>query len=110
MFGGSRWKCGYFYRDTWLFDPANDSWTRQITSDAPAGDFNLSFARDPLTNLVYARDTHHLYSYNPAHYHYLRECELDAALAQTRADLVAGRVVQESPEAHLARLDALSAA
>jgi len=42
-----------------------------------------------------------------ARYHYLRECELDAALAQTRADLAAGRAVQESPEAHLARLDAL---
>ena len=41
-----------------------------------------------------------------AHYHYLRDCELDAALAQTRADLAAGRAVQESPEAHLARLDA----
>lgn len=44
-----------------------------------------------------------------SHYHYLRECELDAALAETRADLVAGRTVQESPEAHLARLDALKA-
>ncbi|BBL60185.1 prevent-host-death protein [Methylomonas koyamae] len=42
-----------------------------------------------------------------AHYHYLRECELDAALAQTRADLAAGRFTQESPEAHLARLDKL---
>ena len=42
-----------------------------------------------------------------AHYHYLRECELDAALAETRADLAAGRFVQESPEAHLARLDTL---
>ncbi|ATG91960.1 type II toxin-antitoxin system Phd/YefM family antitoxin [Methylomonas sp. LW13] len=42
-----------------------------------------------------------------AHYHYLRECELDAALAQTRADLAAGRFTQESPEAHLARLDTL---
>ena len=42
-----------------------------------------------------------------AQYHYLRECELDAALAQTRADLAAGRRVQESPEAHLARLDAM---
>jgi hypothetical protein len=42
-----------------------------------------------------------------AHYHYLRECELDAALAQTQADLVAGRFVKESPEAHLARLDNL---
>ena len=42
-----------------------------------------------------------------AHYHYLRECELDAALAQTQADLANGRFVQESPEAHLARLDTL---
>ncbi len=42
-----------------------------------------------------------------AHYHHLRECELDAALAQTRADLDAGRFVQESAQAHLARLDKL---
>ncbi len=42
-----------------------------------------------------------------AQYHYLRECELDAALAQTRADMAAGRIVQESPEAHLARLEAM---
>lgn len=41
-----------------------------------------------------------------AHYHYLRTCELEAALAETRADLAAGRCVTESPEAHLARLDA----
>jgi hypothetical protein len=38
---------------------------------------------------------------------YLRECELDSALAQTRADLAAGRSVQESPEAHLERLGKL---
>ena len=43
-----------------------------------------------------------------AHYHYLRECELEAALAQSRADVAAGRFVQESPEAHLARLDKLA--
>ena len=43
-----------------------------------------------------------------AHYHHLRECELDAALAQTRADLAAGRVVQESAQAHVARLDKLA--
>ncbi len=42
-----------------------------------------------------------------AHYHYLRECELDAALAETRADLAAGRMVQGPPADHLARLDAL---
>lgn len=39
------------------------------------------------------------------HYQYLRECELDAALAETRADLAAGRFVEESAEEHLARLD-----
>lgn len=39
-----------------------------------------------------------------AQYHYLRECELEAALAETRADLAAGRFVQESPEEHVARL------
>ncbi|MCX7112236.1 MAG: type II toxin-antitoxin system Phd/YefM family antitoxin [Proteobacteria bacterium] len=42
-----------------------------------------------------------------AHYHYLRECELDAALAETRTDLAAGHFVKESPEDHLARVDAL---
>ena len=40
-----------------------------------------------------------------AHYHHLRECELEAALAETRAELAAGRFVKESPEEHLARLD-----
>ena len=43
-----------------------------------------------------------------AHYRHLRECELEAALAQTRADVTAGRFVEESPEAHLARLDKLA--
>jgi hypothetical protein len=37
-------------------------------------------------------------------YHYLRECELEAALAQTRADLAEGRFVKENAEEHLARL------
>ena len=40
-----------------------------------------------------------------AHYHYLRECELEAALSETRADMEAGRVVRESPEAHLERIE-----
>lgn len=43
-----------------------------------------------------------------AHYQYLRECELDAALAETRADLAAGRFVEESATDHLARLDKLA--
>jgi hypothetical protein len=40
-----------------------------------------------------------------AHYQYLRECELDAALAQSRGDIAEGRFLVESPEAHLARLE-----
>ena len=36
-----------------------------------------------------------------ARYHYLRECELDAALVESRADLAAGRAVHESFEAPL---------
>ena len=42
-----------------------------------------------------------------AQYHYLRECELDAALAQSRADEAAGRYVAESAQAHMERLDSL---
>lgn len=42
-------------------------------------------------------------------YHHLRECELEAALAEARADLDAGRVVSESAAEHLARLDRLDA-
>ncbi|WGS87322.1 type II toxin-antitoxin system Phd/YefM family antitoxin [Methylomonas sp. MED-D] len=40
-----------------------------------------------------------------AHYHYLRECELDAAIAETKADLAAGRFTTESVEEHMAWLD-----
>lgn len=40
-------------------------------------------------------------------YHYLRECELDAALAQCRADVGAGQYIQESAAAHMARVEAL---
>lgn len=43
-----------------------------------------------------------------AHYHHLRECELDAALAESRADIAAGRWVKESPEAHVTRALAMN--
>jgi len=39
-----------------------------------------------------------------AQYHYLRECELEAALAETRADVAAGRFVKESAVAHVKRV------
>ena len=40
---------------------------------------------------------------NVDHYNYLRECELEAALAQSRADIAAGRFVRESAQAHVDR-------
>jgi hypothetical protein len=43
-----------------------------------------------------------------AQYHYLRECELDAALAESRANIATGQFAKESPEAHLARIDAIN--
>ena len=45
-----------------------------------------------------------------AHYHYLRECELDAALAQSRADTAAGCFVAETVEQHMTRLEGMLAA
>ncbi len=37
------------------------------------------------------------------HYEYLRECEIAAAWAQTRADVAAGRYRRESSDEHMAR-------
>jgi hypothetical protein len=42
------------------------------------------------------------------HYRYLRECELSAALAESQADLAAGRFVKESVDAHMKRLTKLA--
>ena len=42
-----------------------------------------------------------------AQYHSLRECELEAALAQSRADIRAGRAVQENAQAHRDRMEAM---
>lgn len=40
------------------------------------------------------------------HYQYLRECELEAALAESRTDIAAGRFVIDSVEAHVERITA----
>ena len=79
---------------------ANDLKTKGIA----AIEFALSTAPEAIVSV---RGKDRFVVMDMAHYHYLRECELDAALAETRADLAASRVVQESPEAHLARLDTL---
>ncbi len=39
-----------------------------------------------------------------AQYHYLRECELEAALAETHTDVAAGRFVKESASDHVKRV------
>jgi len=41
-------------------------------------------------------------------YAHLRECELEAALAESKADLDAGRFVKESVEKHIKRLAKLA--
>lgn len=41
-------------------------------------------------------------------YAHLRECELEAALAESKADLDAGRFVRESVEQHIERLAKLA--
>lgn len=41
------------------------------------------------------------------HYQYLRECELEAALAESKADLASGRFVKETVSLHIKRLKQL---
>jgi PHD/YefM family antitoxin component YafN of YafNO toxin-antitoxin module len=41
-------------------------------------------------------------------YQYLRECELEAALAESRADLEAGRFVKETVISHIKRIEELN--
>lgn len=81
---------------------ANDLKTKGIS----AIEFALSTATEAIVSV---RGKDRFVVMDVAHYHYLRECELDAALTESRADLTAGRAVQESAEAHLARLDGLNA-
>ena len=44
---------------------------------------------------------------NNAQYRHLRECELEAALAESRADLEAGRFVKETVAKHIQRIKKL---
>lgn len=79
---------------------ANDLKTRGIAA------IETSLAATPEA-VISVRGTDRYVVMELAHYHYLRECELEAALAQSRADLAAGRAVQESAADHVKR--ALSA-
>ena len=41
-------------------------------------------------------------------YQYLRECELEAALAESKVDLEAGRFVKETVAQHIKRINAIN--
>lgn len=41
------------------------------------------------------------------HYNHLRECELDVAIAEVRADVAAGRFKIQTPEEHVAEVLAM---
>jgi len=79
---------------------ANDLKVRGIAAieDALAGQAEATIS---------VRGTQRFVVMEVAQYHYLRECELEAALAQSRADLSAGRAVQETAQAHMDRLEAM---
>jgi hypothetical protein len=79
---------------------ANDLKTRGIVA------IEESLARQPEA-VISVRGKDRFVVMEVAQYHYLRECELDAALAESRADEAAGRYVSESAQAHMARLDRL---
>lgn len=53
---------------------------------------------------ISVRDEDRFVVMDVAQSHYLRECELEAALAQSHADLAAGRAVTESADAHMRRM------
>jgi len=82
---------------------ANDLKTRGIAA------IEASLASQPEATIS-VRGTDRYVVMELGHYHYLRECELEAALAQTRADLAAGRAVQESAADHVKRALASGAA
>ena len=82
---------------------ANDLKTRGVT----AIEESLAHSTEALVSV---RGKDRFVVMEVAQYHYLRECELDAALAQSRSDVVAGRFVTESAQQHMERLDALLAA
>lgn len=82
---------------------ANDLKTRGVAA------IEATLARQPEA-VISVRGKDRFVVMEVAQYHYLRECELDAALAQSQADVAAGRYVVESAQQHMARLEQLLAA
>ncbi len=83
---------------------ANDLKTRGIAA------IEASLAGGHTEAVVSVRGAERYVVMELAHYQHLRECELEAALAESQADIAAGRFVVESPAAHVARLKKMIAA
>ncbi|MDO9315278.1 MAG: hypothetical protein Q7T97_12095 [Burkholderiaceae bacterium] len=82
---------------------ANDLKTRGIAA------IEASLAEGQTEAVVSVRGTDRYVVMELAHYQHLRECELEAALAESRAEIAAGRFVVESPAQHVARLQSMIA-
>ncbi len=65
-FGGSRWQCGFFIADTFLFSFSSLTWSPQNLAAGPSASYGRAVAYDPNSGLVYARDDFELYSFNTA--------------------------------------------
>ena len=83
---------------------ANDLKTRGIAA------IEASLAGGRTEAMVSVRGTERYVVMELAHYQHLRECELEAALAESREDIAAGRFMTESPAQHVARVRAMIAA
>ena len=83
---------------------ANDLKTRGIAA------IEASLTGGRTEAIVSVRGTERFVVMEVAHYQHLRECELEAALAESRADIAAGRFVTEPPADHVARLKKMIAA
>ena len=80
---------------------ANDLKTRGIAA------IEASLAGGRTEAMISVRGADRFVVMELAQYQHLRECELEAALAESRADIVAGRYVVESPAEHVRRVQAL---
>ncbi len=82
---------------------ANDLKTRGIAA------IEASLADGRTEAVVSVRGAGRFVVMEMAHYQHLRECELESALAESRADIAAGRFVTESAADHVARLKKMNA-
>ena len=83
---------------------ANDLKTRGIAA------IEASLGGGRTEALISVRGTERYVVMELAQYQHLRECELEAPLAHSQADIAAGRFTSEPPAAHVTRLQAMVAA